>query len=116
MTLAGWLAKADELCGKGLYFEAHEELEAGWIKAAGEEKLLLQGLIQIAAGLHRLKLDPKKPAGALYLLERGRQKLEKTRSLLAADGADALEKRLGRIVAERRVPQRFAFGLTALAK
>lgn len=110
MTLAAWLAKADELCGKGLYFEAHEELEAGWMKASGDEKVLLQGLIQIAAGLHRLKSDPKKPAGALYLLERGRQKLRKTRFLLAA-GAEVLDARVERIARERRAPERFAFGL-----
>ena len=34
------------------YFEAHEALEAVWLKAQGEEKEFLHGLIQIAAAFH----------------------------------------------------------------
>jgi len=34
------------------FFEAHEALERLWLKQRGEEKLLLHGLIQVAAAFH----------------------------------------------------------------
>jgi uncharacterized protein len=34
------------------FFEAHEALEAVWLKAEGERKTLLHGLIQVAAAFH----------------------------------------------------------------
>jgi len=37
------------------YFEAHEVLEEAWRKAEGQEKRFLQGLILLAAALHRGK-------------------------------------------------------------
>lgn len=50
------------------FFEAHEAWERIWLHA-GEEKLFLQGLIQIAVGYyHHLH---KNPEGAMMLLERG---------------------------------------------
>ena len=81
--LQSWLELADELCDKGLYFEAHEELEAGWREATGDSRILLQGVIQIAAGLHRLRASPEKPEGGRYLLERGLRKLEWCSELLS---------------------------------
>ena len=40
---------------EGRYFEAHEVLEEAWRKAEGEERCFLQGLILLAAALHRGK-------------------------------------------------------------
>jgi hypothetical protein len=40
---------------EGRYFEAHEVLEEAWRKAEGEERRFLQGLILLAAALHRGK-------------------------------------------------------------
>jgi predicted metal-dependent hydrolase len=114
--LRGALELADSLGGKGRWFDAHEELEAVWMTAAGEEKILLQGLIQIAAGLHRLSLDEKKTDGAFYLLARGRQKLEKTAALLEPAGLAALEKRLDAIVAAGKAPASMTFGLKGAAR
>ena len=57
------------------FFEAHEALEAVWLKAEGHRKTLLHGLIQIAAGFHhhtRANL-----AGFHSLLEKGCTKLER---------------------------------------
>jgi len=34
------------------YFEAHEALEAVWLKATGDRKTFLHGLIQVAAAFH----------------------------------------------------------------
>jgi predicted metal-dependent hydrolase len=103
--------RADELGAAGRYFDAHEELEAFWMKAAGEEKILLQGLIQIAAGLHRLKLDPSKTDGAFYLLDRGVEKLGKTKALLDPGSLAALEDVLRKIRASGRAPAGLTFGL-----
>ena len=105
------LKRADELGGEGRYFDAHEELEAFWMKAAGDEKILLQGLIQIAAGLHRLKLDPLKTDGAFYLLDRGREKLDKTAKLLVPQTLAALEDALNKIRASGAAPESLIFGL-----
>ena len=50
-----------------------EALEAVWLEAQGEEKVFLQGLIQIAAAFHHLKRG--NPAGMRLLLEEGWKKL-----------------------------------------
>ncbi len=48
------LADAAALFDAGLYFEAHELLEPYWMAAAGAERDVLQGLIQIAVGYEHL--------------------------------------------------------------
>jgi predicted metal-dependent hydrolase len=57
------------------FFECHEALEALWLKAQGEEKLFLHGLIQVAAALHHH--SRRNPVGARSLLEKGWKKLER---------------------------------------
>jgi hypothetical protein len=42
------------LLNQGRYFEAHETLEDVWRLVAGKERHFLQGLIQVAVGLHHL--------------------------------------------------------------
>jgi len=111
MNLQAALDRADELGAAGRYFDAHEELEAFWMKASGDEKILLQGLIQIAAGLHRLKLDPSKTDGAFYLLDRGSEKLLKTKALLEPASLGALESALKTIRASGKAPAGLTFGL-----
>ncbi len=115
MTLQAALDRADALGAEGRYFDAHEELEAFWMKAAGDEKILLQGLIQIAAGLHRLKRDPAKTDGAFYLLDRGREKLARAKILLAPSTLAALESALAGIRASGKAPDALVFGLKASA-
>ena len=56
------------------YFEAHEALEAAWLRVEGEEKIFLHGLIQIAAAFHHYARG--NPAGFRSLLEKGLKKLE----------------------------------------
>ncbi len=46
------IARGVRLFNTEKFFEAHEALEAVWLKAHGREKLLLHGLIQIAAAFH----------------------------------------------------------------
>lgn len=106
-------ARADALGAEGRFFDAHEELEAFWMKASGDEKVLLQGLIQVAAGLHRLSLDPKKPAGAFYLLDRGLAKLRRTEALLAPGCLAPLADAVAGIRASGAAPGSLVFGLRA---
>lgn len=56
------------------YFEAHEALEAVWLKATGDRKVFLHGLIQVAAAFHHYTRGNR--AGFRSLLEKGCAKLE----------------------------------------
>ena len=110
-SLQAALDRADALGAEGRFFDAHEELEAFWMKAAGDEKILLQGLIQIAAGLHRLKLDPSKTDGAFYLLDRGSEKLMKAGRLLVPETLAVLDRTLKTIRASGKAPSALTFRL-----
>ncbi len=110
-SLQGWLDRADELGAEGRFFDAHEELELAWKAADGETKILLQGLIQIAAGLHRWTLHPQKTDGAFYLLDRGLAKLKRSRVLVRPDALAALETALKKIRDSGAAPQALRFGL-----
>lgn len=89
------LRLAEALFNAGLYFDAHEYLEASWRQAEEPWKETLQGLIQLAAGFHKLELDPGGRAGALYLLERGLQKLRAHPDLLGEGTAQSITEALG---------------------
>lgn len=110
-TLRDRLERADELGAEGRYFDAHEELELGWKAAAGDEKILLQGLIQVAAGLHRLANDPSRTDGAFYLLDRGLAKLRETAGLLSPGCLAPLEAALLAARRDARAPKSLRFGL-----
>ncbi len=68
----------------GRYFEAHEVWEDAWRAERGDVRLLLQGLIQVAAGFHK-GLVQGRPAGMVRLLAAGLARLD------AAGGAGLLE-------------------------
>lgn len=112
-SLQGWLDRADELGGAGRFFDAHEELETAWNGADGETKVLLQGLIQIAAGLHRLGLHPEKTDGAFYLLDRGLEKIRRMGALLEPETLAPLESQLSEIRKTGAAPKSLRFGLRA---
>lgn len=57
----------------GAYFECHETLEIWWLKAEEPLKKFLQGIIQIAAGL--IKLKARNLKGSKQLLTRGQLKI-----------------------------------------
>jgi len=67
------LRQGIEEFNRGHFFEAHELWEEAWNEAVGEEKRFYQGLVQIAAGYHKLSLAQRN--GARKLLERGWQTL-----------------------------------------
>ncbi len=57
------------------YFESHEVWEALWHDVGGDERQLLQGLIQLAAAYHHLAHGNR--SGAEYLYRRGRERLSR---------------------------------------
>jgi predicted metal-dependent hydrolase len=64
---------------RGEYFLAHELWEEVWREVDDAEgRLYVQGLIQIAAGLHHLQRH--RPAPAAGLLRKGLEKVSKRRS------------------------------------
>jgi predicted metal-dependent hydrolase len=69
------------------FFEAHEALEALWLRAEGEEKILLHGLIQIAAAFHHHTRGNTQ--GFRSLLEKGSRKLARFQT--AGMGIDVAE-------------------------
>src|SRR3989475_10699635 len=68
-----FLQQGLEEFNRGRFFEAHELWEEAWNNVVGEEKRFYQGLVQIAAGYHKLSLAQYN--GARKLLERGNQTL-----------------------------------------
>jgi predicted metal-dependent hydrolase len=68
-SLAQTLEQAAALFDAGLGFEVHELLEPHWVRACGDERSALQGLIQIAVGYQHLANGNR--AGAQALLEEG---------------------------------------------
>jgi predicted metal-dependent hydrolase len=60
---------------RGEYFAAHELWEEAWRELAGAERVFVQGLIQIAAGLHHLAQRRSRPAAAQ--LRKGLEKLSR---------------------------------------
>lgn len=57
----------------GGFFAAHEIWEAVWLETVGPEKLLLQGLVQIAAGYAKAESGIR--GGAIKLLARGLERV-----------------------------------------
>ena len=80
------LARGVDEFNAGDFFTAHETWEALWLETASAEKLLLQGLVQIAAGYAKAETGVR--GGALKLLTRG---LERVRPFLPAACGLALE-------------------------
>jgi len=70
------LARGLALFNAGDHFAAHEAWEERWRVAADpDERRLLQGLIQVAAAHHKLRVQGK-PESAARLLARGLAKLD----------------------------------------
>lgn len=76
------------------FFEAHEALEAVWLKARDEERLLLHGLIQVAAAFHHHARHNR--AGFCSLLTKGLRKLERCRATDYGIDLDVLRSDLER--------------------
>jgi predicted metal-dependent hydrolase len=80
------VAAGARLFDAGEFFEAHEAWEKHWLVEKDEtRRLLLQGLIQIAAAFHKL-VDKDAPEPAARLYAKGLAKLDRCPADLA--GAD----------------------------
>jgi predicted metal-dependent hydrolase len=66
------LARGVALFNRQEFYAAYTAWESGWADVA-EERVLLQGLIQVAAGFYKLQVG--EPRGAMALLEQGARKL-----------------------------------------
>lgn len=85
-TIADLVRDGARLFDEGHFFEAHEAWEAHWLVEKDEtRRLLLQGLIQVAAAFHKL-LDKDAPEPAARLYAKGLAKLDRCPADLA--GAD----------------------------
>ena len=67
------LDEGSVLFNRAQFFEAHEVWEDAWRRALGADEILLHGLIQVAAGFHKLQCG--QPSGAASLLAKGDAKL-----------------------------------------
>jgi predicted metal-dependent hydrolase len=85
---------------RGEYFLAHELWEEVWRDVDdAERRLCVQGLIQIAAGLHHLQQH--RPAPAAGLLRKGLEKLSKRpKGFSAGLGIDLLAGQMERLLVE----------------
>ena len=86
------------------------------MESSGAEKILLQGLIQVAAGLHRLARDPVNTNGSSYLLDRGLAKIETMKLLLVPRTFAAFKRSLDMIRTSGQAPKSFKFGLKGAAR
>jgi predicted metal-dependent hydrolase len=69
------LARGAELFNRGQYWEAHEAWEELWLELEDQEKLFVQGLIQVAAAGHKAFVQ-NQPTGCVKLLTTALEKLE----------------------------------------
>ncbi|HET6150940.1 MAG TPA: DUF309 domain-containing protein [Polyangia bacterium] len=77
------LVRGARLFDGALFFDAHEAWEEHWrVERDPERRRLLQGLIQVAAALHKL-LDPGGAESAARLFTRGMAKLDACPTLVA---------------------------------
>ncbi|MCF8587805.1 DUF309 domain-containing protein [Gordonia liuliyuniae] len=67
------LAWAQDLLNRGLAFNAHEVLEGAWKSCPGDERMLWQGLAQLAVGVTHVQRRNTK--GALKVLERAAKRI-----------------------------------------
>jgi predicted metal-dependent hydrolase len=98
---------------RGEYFLAHELWEGVWRDVGeGERRTCVQGLIQIAAGLHHLQKHRSAPAAGL--LRKGLEKVSKCRK--GSSGGlriDLLAGRMERLLVELDATRRETTEVTA---
>ena len=73
MPIDSRLQRGVEAFNAGEFFLAHEIWEALWLETVGPEKILLQGLVQIAAGYAKAESGVR--SGAVKLLARGLERV-----------------------------------------
>src|SRR5690349_19335468 len=69
-----FLLRGVDLFNEQKFWHAHEAWEEHWLRASGEEKTFLQGLIQLAAAYHHVQRGTLR--GAVRLFDAALAKLE----------------------------------------
>ena len=88
---------------RGAYFEAHELWEEAWQVLDGVERIHVQGLIQIAAGLHHLQQGRPRPAAGL--LRKGLDKISRPALAPSVDlRVEELTREVTRLLAQLDAP------------
>ena len=92
MSGDGEFVRGAALFDRGAFFEAHEAWEERWrVTPDAGERLFLQGLIQVAAALHKL-LAMRSPEPAARLFARALAKLDASNADSAAEHGFDLER------------------------
>jgi hypothetical protein len=91
------LARGRALFNAGRFWEAHETWEEAWRVEHGPIRLLLHGLIQVAAGCHHVVVTHR-AAGAVKLLGSGLEKLETVPDGLVGFALDAFRTDVVRLL------------------
>lgn len=91
------------------FWHAHEEWEHLWLKSEGEEKLFIQGLIQLAAAYHHVQRGTHR--GALRLFDAASRKLSRYPAhYLGVDlteSAERVEEHRTRVAQEKIDPDEY---------
>lgn len=87
------------LFNNGQFFEAHDYFEAIWIENSGEERLFLQGIIQIAVGCFHLVSGNYK--GAVSQFKKANTKLEKYPPVYMGVNLDGLLEKVRELINDR---------------
>lgn len=82
------LSRGVALFNRQEFFEAHDAWEDYWLNTHGDDRLLLQGLIQTAAAFYKLQLGNLR--GMVLLLEDAKEALGRTQ---ADHGIDLVKAR-----------------------
>ena len=97
----GALRRGAALFDEGRFWDAHEAWEEAWLEEDGEVRLLLQGLIQVAAGYHKATVQLQ-PNGCVKLLRSGLDKLTPLPARLLDVPLDRFIPEVQRTLAEAR--------------
>lgn len=87
LSPADTLDYAQELLDRGLAFNAHEVLEAAWKNGSADERMLWQGLAQLAVGITHVQRGNHTGAASLLRRAAGRLSADRELSRYSIDGA-----------------------------
>jgi predicted metal-dependent hydrolase len=91
-TMKQKVAEGIHLFNTRKFFEAHEALEEVWLKAEGNEKIFLHGLIQVAAAFHHHSTGNL--AGFRSLLDKGMRKLNQFGDMMEEVDLESLREQI----------------------
>lgn len=100
--LQDWLEGGIREWNAGRFWHAHEEWEQGWKATTGEDKAAFQGLILLAAALHKA-FGMNHPRGGFANLRKADLRLAKVPRIVAGIDLAALREEVHRRLAAGRL-------------